>query len=282
MIKLAIFILTAGSVGLFVNELYPVSSLWLGRQHKKRTDDTSAKLEDMFMDVPERKIAILYLAAPIILGGAGLFLSHKIIIALGCAAVGLVVPAIMVKIIAQRRKQTFEKQLVDVLMVLSGSLKAGLSLLQSIEALVEEMAGPVGQEFGLVVRQVRMGVPFEEALLNLKRRMQLEDLDLIVTAILVARETGGELTETFTQLIFTIREKSKLIGRVKALCIQAKIQGIIMGILPIAFAVFAFHFNPTFFDILLKDKMGQMILTYAVISEIIGLFLIRIFSKVEV
>jgi tight adherence protein B len=112
--------------------------------------------------------------------------------------------------------------------------------------------------------------------------MPTEDLDLIVTAILVARETGGDLTETFNQLIFTIRERSKLIGRLNALTVQARLQGVIMGILPIAFAIFVYSFNPRFFDIMLKNETGRMLLGAAFILEVLGIFFIRKFSTVDI
>jgi tight adherence protein B len=167
-------------------------------------------------------------------------------------------------------------------MLLSSSLKAGLSLLQSFEALVEEMPVPIASEFSLVIRQIQMGVPLEDAMYSLRKRMHVDELDLVVTAIMVARETGGNLTEIFYQVANTIQERNKLIGRVNALCVQGKLQGAIMSLLPILFGLFVFKTNPKFFDMFLQDNLGRFLLGYAFISEILGVFFIRKFSKIDI
>jgi tight adherence protein B len=180
------------------------------------------------------------------------------------------------------RKNKFQDQLVDGLMVLSSALKSGMSLNQAVEILVEEMPSPLNEEFALVMQENRMGVPLEECLQHLKQRMPLDDLGLITSAIGVARETGGDLTEIFSQLVFTIREKNKLERKVRTLTVQGRLQGVIMGILPVGFAFFISRVNPESFNVLLNTRVGQMLLVYAVASEIIGVILIKKLSRVEV
>lgn len=282
MLKFSIFILSFGSAALFLHEFYPYLSGVMERWHKKEVTKAEARLDNMFIDVQRQKLAVLYLISPIALGILGHFILKNNIGIIFFGSLGLIIPSIYLKILEAKRRNKFASQLIDALMILSSSLKAGLSLLQAIETLVEEMPAPISQEFGLVVRENRMGVPFEESLLHLKNRVRLEDLDLIITAVLVARETGGELTHTFNQLIFTIREKNKLLGRVKALCIQAKIQGLIMAVLPFVFASIVYRLNPHFFDVFKTDRFGQMLIYGSVVWWILGLFLIKQFSKVEV
>ena len=127
-----------------------------------------------------------------------------------------------------------------------------------------------------------MGISLDESLERLNRRMRSEELNLIVTAISVARETGGSLPQTFGQLTSTLREKNKLLGKVKTLTVQGRLQGVIMSLLPIGFTILVFSLNPGFFNIMLKNELGRMLLGYALISQIVGMFLIRKFSKVEV
>ena len=127
-----------------------------------------------------------------------------------------------------------------------------------------------------------MGVPIDECLYKLKRRMQCEELDMIVTAVLVARETGGDLTGLFSNLVTTIRERSRLLGRVRALCTQGKFQGNIMMFLPIVFGYSVYKLDPTFINSLLTDPQGKSILLYAIVSEILGIFFIAKLSKIEV
>jgi tight adherence protein B len=203
-------------------------------------------------------------------------------VALVAAVAGLALPILIIKRLEALRRQKFASQLVDGLMILSSSLKAGLSLLQSFEELAQEMPNPISQEFGLVIRQMQMGVSLEEAITKLKGRMRLDELDMVVTAMLVARETGGDLTQTFSRVIYTIQERNKLIGRVQALCVQANMQGAIMSLLPIVFGIFVYKVNPGFFDVFFKDNFGRGLMAYAIISEILGIIFIRKLSKVDI
>jgi len=127
-----------------------------------------------------------------------------------------------------------------------------------------------------------MGVDIKDCLTHLKQRMPVEDLGLISTAIGIVRDTGGDLTEILGNLVFTIREKKKLSDRVRTLTVQGRLQGYIMMVLPIAFSIFIYFVNPNNFQILLQDKLGQALLTWAIISEGIGIILIKKFSKIEV
>ena len=154
--------------------------------------------------------------------------------------------------------------------------------MQSIEVLVEEMSAPISQEFAVVLRENKMGVPIDESLERLNRRIKSEELNLVVTAVDIARETGGNLTEPFEKLMLTIREKDKLIGKIKSATLQGKLQGTIMSAMPIVFGFVVYYLNPNFFMIMLKNPTGQMLLVLAGILEIIGAFLLWKLSQVEV
>lgn len=281
-LKLAILICSFISVLLIVSLLSPFFQKFFENWQKKRVEKMTPKLDNMFLNVPIPRIVFFDVLSPLVLGGAAFLISQNILVAAIGAVFGLALPLIVVAQMEKARRLKFSQQLIDGLMVLSGSLRAGLSLLQSFEVLVEELPGPISQEFSLVLRENKMGVALEVSLTNLKKRMPIEELDLIITAILVARETGGDLTETFTQLVFTIRERTKLLGRVKALTVQAKLQGLIMGILPIAFAGFVYMNNPHFFDIMLSNETGRFLLILAVVLEALGVFFIRKFSQIDI
>ncbi|MCK9603358.1 MAG: type II secretion system F family protein [Candidatus Omnitrophica bacterium] len=281
-LKLLILVLAFLSALLIFSQAHPSLQKILESWQKKRVDQITPKLDNMFLNVPLPKLILLDILSPVILGVASFFIFKSIAVAAIGGVLGLGLPLLIISQLERNRRQKFSHQLIDALMVLSGSLRAGLSLLQSLEILVEEMPNPISQEFSLVLRENRMGVPLEISLANLKRRIPLEDLDLIITSILVSRETGGDLTVTFNQLIVTIRERDKLQGRLKALTVQAKLQGIIMGGLPVAFAVFVYSFNPHFFDIMLQNETGRMLLIAAFVLEIIGIFFVYKFSKVDI
>ncbi|MEW6075400.1 MAG: type II secretion system F family protein [Candidatus Omnitrophota bacterium] len=198
------------------------------------------------------------------------------------AGFGLFVPNLMVQMQERNRRSKFNNQILDSIMILSSSLKGGLSLLQSLEVLVEEMPAPMSQEMGLVVRENKMGVTLEESLKHLMERMKMEELGLVVNSILVARETGGDLTKVLSRLSTTIRDNRKLKDSIKTLTMQGRMQGIIMSFLPFLFIWWVLSFNKGHFDIMLKSELGRMLLFIAAILQTVGMVLIKKFSTINV
>jgi tight adherence protein B len=280
--KTVIFLAVFGGVFYLVKSLFPLLQDNFGRWQKKRLENITPKLDRVFLDIPLNRLMLIDVLSPLISGSIGFILTHNLYIAFTAGAIGLILPVFILKHFELKRRRKFANQLVDGLLILSGSLKAGLSLLQAFETLESEMPAPISQEFNLVLRQMQMGVSLEKALTSLKERMRLDELDMMVTAMLVARETGGDLTVTFSRVIHTIHERDKLDGRVKALCIQAKLQGVIMSILPIVFGIFVYKVDSSFFNLFIKDSFGRGLLIYAFISEALGIIFIRKFSKVDI
>ncbi len=148
--------------------------------------------------------------------------------------------------------------------------------------LVEEMQPPMGQEIGLVIRENKMGVTFEDSLRHLEKKMDMEELSLVVNSILVARETGGDLTKVFSRLTVTIRDNRKLKESIKTLTLQGRIQGIVMSVLPFMFVWWVVNFNHNHFDIMFQNDTGRMLLVVAVVLQLVGMVLIKIFSTIKV
>lgn len=282
MIQIIVSLVVFGAVFYVVNLFFPVFEDRARTWEKKKIEELRPKIDRMFLDIPFKKLILIDVATPIAVGALGFLFTKSILIAGICAGFGLAIPAFVIKELEKNRRRKFAGQLVDALMILSSCLKAGLSLQQSFEVLIEEMPPPMSQEFGLLLRQMKMGVSLEEALASFKKRMRVDELDMIITSMMVSRETGGDLTETFATLAITIQERNKLLGKVNALCIQGKLQGIIMSIIPVAFAAFVYQTNPHFFDIFFQDDFGKMLLGYAVVSQVLGIIFIRKFSKVDI
>ncbi len=281
-IKILIFILMSISIGLLAYQYLPAFFRHYSKAQEKRTEKAGSQLDSMFIFTEKKRLVRIFTITPLTLGLLGFILSQNLVgLAIG-VALGLIAPPIIIKQLATARRFKFKSQLVDALMLLVGSLKAGMSLSQALEVLVEEMPPPISDEFALVVRENKMGVDLSDCLNHLKQRMPVEDLSLISTAIGIVRDTGGDLTDVLEKLVFTIREKKKLDDRVRALTVQGRLQGYIMMVLPIAFSIFIYTVNPNNFEIMLNDKLGQMLLIWAVISEGIGIILIKKLSKVEV
>jgi len=282
MLKVMSILLLFGSISILAYLYLPLFLRRYAQIQKTRMEQVSKGLDQTFVLTERQRFFKVFTVTPLTLGLLGFILFKHPLGVIGGLVLGLVLPSFILKNMQSRRRDKFQGQLVDGLMLLSSSLKAGMSLNQALEVLVEEMPAPMGDEFNLVVRENKMGVDLEECLVHLRKRMPVDDLDLIAIAIGIARETGGNLTEIFENLVFAIREKKKLEDRVKVLTVQGRLQGYIMMVLPIAFAIFIYFVNPHNFEILLQDKLGQMLLTWAVISEVIGIILIQKLSKIEV
>lgn len=280
MLQFAIIGLTFAAVGLLTMEYLPVL---VGKVHSvnvKRAKKFADRMDDMFVRVKASKLVILYLLVPIVMGAVGYFIFHKFIGLLLGVALALVGPSLYVKNMESVRRIKFHKQLIDALLLLSSSLKGGLSLIQAFEVLVDEMPTPISQEFSVVLSENKIGIPLEESLQRLYKRMPSNELNQLITAILLARETGGNLPVIFSRLVNSIRENNRIIKQIQSLTLQGRIQGAIMAALPVVFAIYVFSVTPNFFDIMLASQLGRGLLTYSIFSEAIGIMLIRRISKV--
>lgn len=249
---------------------------------EKKLQQAEKKLDDMFIVVQRQRLFLFSVLSPLVLGLAGLVLSRNLLLALLMFAVGIYLPKLVLRYLENQRKNRFETQLIDGLMVLSSSLKASLSFLQALEVLVEELPNPISQEFGLMLRENKMGVSLDESFKRLNQRMDVEELRLLTNAVLVARETGGDLTKVFGRLVTTIRDNTKLRDAVRTLTLQGRLQGAIMSVLPFVFIVVVMGFNRNYFAVMLSSEQGRFLLFIAVILEIIGIFLIRRFSRIRI
>jgi len=244
---------------------------------EKRQQRFSNRMEQLMPQKEAKRMSRLFVIAPLVLGTGFYFLfpeDMKLIgIVFGLVA-GLVFPGLYVQSLTKRTKEKFNNQLVDALMIMSSSFRGGLSLVQALEAVVDEMPDPINREFGIVLGENKMGVSLEEAFTHLYTRVPSPALQQMITAILLARETGGNLPVIFNRIVTNIREHKKIQQNLDTLTIQGKIQGVVMSILPVAFAGLLYSTNRRIFDNMLSSEMGRTLLIYAVVSEIIGAFMI--------
>jgi tight adherence protein B len=275
-------ILILCSVILISFSLLPLIVQKLQSWQSKKEVVFAKEMDKMFYDKSPKNIVMLYFILPMVFGAAGIIvLKSQIFLVIGVLA-GLAIPNFIIKTRYAMRIRKFNDQLLDAISMLSSCIKGGLSLLQGLEVLVEEMPAPMNQELGLVVRENRMGIPLEECLKRLNKRMNLDELGLVVNALLVARETGGELPKVFSRLTVTIRDNRKLRESIKTLTLQGRMQGWIMSFLPIAFVAWVLSVNKHHFDIMLNSDMGRLLLIIAAVLQAVGMVLIRIFSKIEI
>ncbi|HBY20520.1 MAG: hypothetical protein A2Y24_02090 [Clostridiales bacterium GWE2_32_10] len=181
-----------------------------------------------------------------------------------------------------RYYKKFNEQLGDAIIIISNSLKAGHSFAQALNTLVMEMPVPMSIEFGQVMREVKLGKTLEKSLENLLERIPSKDLELMLTAILMQRETGGNLAEVLDIISETIRERLKIKREIKTLTAQGRLSAIIVLILPIALGIIMLVMSPDYIMELFTSKMGIIIVVMGVFSEIIGMYFISKIIKIDV
>jgi tight adherence protein B len=169
--------------------------------------------------------------------------------------IGLFIPRIYVSFKQSKRLHDFENQLADMLGLWVNSLRSGYSVLQALEAISREAPEPTAAELKRVVQEVQLGIPMEEALAHLLVRMPSDDLDLVITAVNIQREVGGNLAEILEIISHTIRERIKLKGEVRVLTAQGRVTGYIIGGLPIILALFLMAINGEYMGRLFNDKL---------------------------
>jgi tight adherence protein B len=254
--------------------------IWLKHIDQKVTTADSL-FSHSFIFIDRKRLFLICMGTAGITAIIGFIVLGNIIGAGAGLLVGAIIPPFLAKVVKQRRQIKFIGQLNDVLMIMSSSLRGGLSLVQSAEAVTEDMDKPANDEFSLMIREIRMGVSLEDALKRLAERMPSEEIDLIVSAILVSRETGGDLIKTFKNLVTTMRDKARVKEMISTLTLQAKIQGFIMFVLPFAFIGVVLKSNPNHFKPFFETDLGRILLIAAIIVELIAMFFIYIFSKIE-
>ncbi len=187
------------------------------------------------------------------------------------------------------RLNAFNKQLPDTITLVANALRAGSSFLQAIELVVRESRPPVSTEFGRVIREVNLGLPFDQALENMVRRVKSDDFELMATAIAIQHQVGGNLAEILDSIAFTIRERVRIKGEIRTLTAQQRMSGYVVGFLPFALAGFIFVAAPTFFNPMFDPSVsfiglpaGVILLLFGGIMMLIGFSFIRKIVDIEV
>ena len=187
------------------------------------------------------------------------------------------------------RLGAFNKSLPDTITLIANALRAGSSFLQAIELVVRESRPPISTEFGRVIREVNLGLPFESALENMVRRVRSDDLELMATAISIQHQVGGNLAEILDSIAYTIRERIRIKGEIRTLTAQQRLSGYVVGFLPIALAGFIYLAAPKFFDPMFSKPpevlglpAGLIIMFFGGFMMFIGFMLIRKIVDIEV
>lgn len=198
------------------------------------------------------------------------------------AILGFFVPRIYVRIRKGARLRAFNDQLGDTITLMANALRAGYSLMQAMEAVSREMPPPISQEFARVVKETGLGLSHEEAMRHLLDRVRSDDLDLLVTAINVQHEVGGNLSEILDSIGFTIRERVRIQGEVRVLTAQGMLSGYIISFLPIGLLVILFLINREYIGAMFEEPCGWAMLAFMAIIMTAGFISIQKIVRIDV
>jgi len=191
-------------------------------------------------------------------------------------------PAMYIYLKVRHRIKRFNGQLPDALDLLSSSVKGGQSLNAAVQNVADEMPDPVGDEFKILADELTFGVPFDTALRHLMSRISSPDVRFLATALMIQKETGGNLSEVLDGLQKTIRERFRILGQVKTLTAQGKLSGLIVAMLPLALCAFLYFANPDYMRKLFEPGLGRWLVVIALSLQMVGCLLIAKIVKIQV
>jgi tight adherence protein B len=206
-----------------------------------------------------------------LLGGVGGFLG-----------LGYLLPRMLLTMKKKIRLKKFEKQLPEAMGMMARSLKAGHSFPSSMQLVADEMANPIGIEFFKTSKEYNYGLDFSDVMMNLYKRNQLRDLKFFITAILIQRETGGNLVEILDKIAVLIRERFKLLDQIKSLTAEGRLSGLILIALPIGIGLMLWRINPQYIGLLWTHPTGRLMAGIAIFFQVLGMIAIKKIVTIKV
>jgi tight adherence protein B len=198
------------------------------------------------------------------------------------AAVGFSLPFLVLKVKRTRRLRTFEEQFPEALDLIARALKAGHAFATGLKMAADELSEPVGPEFRKTFDEQNFGLPLKDALDNLTRRIPLLDVRFFATAVLIQRETGGNLAEILENLSHVVRERFKILRQVRVYTAHGRFTGYVLLALPAVLGIALSFINPEHMNLLFRERMGHMLLLAALVLQTIGFIWIKQVIKIEV
>jgi len=253
----------------------------------RQKEHVTRELEQMFIFISVDGLQRLKWSLAVVFAGIGLLFAWNfappgpIIFAIILGAIAYWSPEVFIIFLRRRRRAAFSEQLVDGLVMMSNGMRSGFTLQQAIDMLIEEMPAPISQEFDLVRREYRVGVDLDVALKNCVERTKDEDLSLVVTAIQITRQLGGNLAEVFDKIVGMVRERKILHGKADALTSEGKMQAAVVGLLPYGFLFAMVKVNPDLMRLMWTTLPGIIALAFVVLLDVVGYLWVRKVASIE-
>ena len=258
------------------------SSVFWGRYQEAFTSQARFNLADMFMFMDTGNLFRLNAAALVLVPALVWLLSGNPLLAVVALALILFLPKKIYRWMRQRRLDTIQQQLPDGLMMVAGSMRAGLGFTPALESLARDIEPPLAQEFALVLREQRMGIKLDDALEHMNERVPIQDVALFVSAVGIAREVGGNLAESMASLADTLRRRLIMEGKVKSLTAQGRLQGIVMAMMPMGLIAFLSFAYPETMREMYHSYLGWGVIAIAAVLEYLGYRMCRKITSIDI
>lgn len=262
---------TAGAAMILAG-IYAVSAgtVFMARYRESFMQQARVNLSDMFLFVDPTRLFAANIIMLIVLPLLAWLTTGNLLLTLVIAGFAAVLPRKLYVWLRQRRINKIQEQLPDTLMMLSGSMKAGLAFTPALESVVRDGYPPLAQELALVLREQHLGVRQDEALEHLGQRVPILDMQLFVSAVSISREVGGNLAESLRTLADTLRRRLIMEGKVRALTSQGRLQGIVMAALPVGLVAYLTWMYPTTMAPMFNTWIGYAVIAVCAVLEYVG------------
>ncbi len=274
-------LLTTASVFFLCLVMFGIFTKAYEQYQERYVTRSMTDMSDMFLFIDARQVMILNVCTFFMFAIVGWLVFNPVMCFL-LAGLGFFMPMIAVKYYRKKRIKKFNVQLVDALQAMANAFKAGLTFPQAIEHISKESAPPLQQEFGLFVKEIKLGVPLEEALINMGKRVGSEDLDLVVVSTNIARQLGGNMAEMFETISATIRERFRLEGKIDAITSQGRMQGWVVASMPVVLGFVLNYLRPDLMEPMLDHWFGYVLIAAIAVMEVLGILIIRKIVNIDV
>ncbi|MEA4925955.1 MAG: type II secretion system F family protein [Syntrophomonadaceae bacterium] len=194
---------------------------------------------------------------------------------------GAVIPYLYIQHKKKKRAELLNDQIAESLTGMSNSLRAGYSFQQAMDLVSKEGTGPLATEYRRTLREINLGITTEQALQNLIQRAENDDMELMISAVLIQRQIGGNLAEIFDKIADTIRQRIRLQGEVKTMTAQGRFSGIVLALLPVFLGLILTLMDPSYLKIIFEKQIGWILIGGAVVSETVGFIIIRKITDIK-
>lgn len=252
-------------------------------QYDEQVKDVAAvSLHEIFIFIDDKTLKYLSVVAFLLIALPAFAISGNLWMSVILGLLVFLMPSKVVAILKNRRHKKFNKDLPDALTATAGMLKSGVNLSGALTIVVNENAGPLGQEFGLFLNELKLGVDFNTALDNMYQRVPISDLELVVAGMKISREVGGSLSEVLFRLSETIRRRAEMEGKIKSLTAMGTLQGWVMTLLPIGVGFAIYLIEPETMSKLYTDWRGWLACFVIVVLEFLGYKTIKKIVNIDV